>query len=131
MRFVLATLVVVACSKSSSAPISGDAAPSATDVASQNGPCTALEARSFTSEAQHECGLGSGGVAYCNWGIAIASHDALASGFAWHHSDVGETGTVECHGASITIHTSQPQALSGDFDATMHILTWDGIRYTL
>ncbi|MDB4954728.1 MAG: hypothetical protein JWO36_2297 [Myxococcales bacterium] len=122
MRAAITAIWLAACS--SSPAVTPD------DVATQNGACTALEHRTFTSEAPGECGLGPNGPTSCPWTIDVQPFDAQASTFHWHHSDVEEAGGVSCHGAVLTGRPGASQGmLPGSYDTATHVLVWDGVRY--
>jgi hypothetical protein len=93
-------------------------------VEQQNGACIALEGRTFASLNELECGLTPDGVGRCHWQISFATRDKTASDFAWSHSDVGESGRVECHGETVAATT-----YAGAFDPATQLLTWAGEAY--
>jgi hypothetical protein len=100
------------------------------DVVVEDGACIALEGRQFTSVRQLECGLGPGGVEYCNWSLSFQPMTASASQFQWSHSDVGETGTSECHGSTVVGHPGPGRDYQGTIDLETGVLIWDGESYT-
>ena len=97
-------------------------------VEQQEGACIALEGRRFESVAELECGLTPNGVAHCKWSLQFTTRDDLSSGFQWSHSDVGEAGHIECHGATINSLTQRP--INGSFDPVTQKLVWEGQTYT-
>jgi hypothetical protein len=99
------------------------------DVVTEDGACTALEGRQFTSLHQLECGLGPSGVEYCNWQLAFHPLTTSSSQFQWSHSDVGETGTTECHGSTVVGHPGPGRDYAGTIDLDTGVLTWDGESY--
>ena len=100
------------------------------DVVVEDGACTALEGRVFTSTRPLECGLGPAGVEYCNWTLSFQPMTTSASQFQWTHSDVGETGTSECHGTNVVGHPGPGRDYVGSIDVEAGVLTWDGESYT-
>jgi len=107
--------VLAACTTSSSPP-----------AVTQHGACTALEGRAFTSVDQHECGLGPSGPAYCSWGITFDASGGASSSARWRYSDIEQTLTVTCDGATVT---SATPAYTGTYDDATATLTWDGFAY--
>jgi hypothetical protein len=100
------------------------------DVAVENGACTALEGRQFLSSHPLECGLGPNGVEYCNWQLSFQPMTASVSQFEWSHSDIGETGTSECHGSTVVGHPGPGREYLGTIDLDTGVLVWDGETYT-
>lgn len=98
-------------------------------VEQQEGACVALEDRRFESVNELECGLTPDGPAQCRWSLTFAIKDDASTTFQWNYSDVGEAGTIECHGARITsLDGSRP--VSASFDPVSQKLIWDGQTYT-
>jgi hypothetical protein len=100
------------------------------DVMVEDGACTALENRQFTSAHPLECGLGPNGVEYCPWQLVFQPMTASASKFEWSHSDVGEIGTSECHGTTVVGHPGPGREYQGTIDFDTGVLIWDGETYT-
>jgi len=96
-------------------------------VEQQDGACVALEARRFDSVNELECGRSPTGVETCKWSLSFAVRDDASSSFAWSYSDVGESGMIECHGATITSLTQRQ--ITGTFDAVAQKLVWEGQTY--
>ncbi|MBA3392008.1 MAG: hypothetical protein H0T89_05155 [Deltaproteobacteria bacterium] len=99
-------------------------------VEQQEGACIALEGRRFQSVNELECGRTPDGVALCRWTLTVTSRDDASSSFQWSYSDVGESGQLECHGATVT-SVGGMRAISGTFDAATQKLVWHGETYTL
>jgi hypothetical protein len=111
--------------------LAGCAADPAEDPAlidGQNGACTALEGRTFSSVEQHECGLTPDGVALCHWQITFSAIDPQRSMFTWRHSDVGESGAVRCTGRQLSTD-GIGRVYTGAYDPGAGVLTWDGLPY--
>jgi len=96
-------------------------------VEQQEGACSALEGRRFESVNDLECGLTPNGVGLCKWSISFATRDDVSSSFAWSYSDVGESGMIECHGA--TINSLTQRQINGTFDPATNKLVWEGQTY--
>jgi hypothetical protein len=96
-------------------------------VEQQEGACIALEDRRFESVNDLECGLTPNGVALCKWSLVFSYRDEASSSFQWSYSDVGESGHVECHGATITSLTQRP--INATFDPVSQKLVWEGQTY--
>ena len=96
-------------------------------VEQQEGACVALEGRRFESVAELECGRTPNGVGTCKWTLMFNTRDDASSTFQWAYSDVGESGMIECHGASINSLTARP--IAGSFDAVTGKLVWEGQTY--
>jgi hypothetical protein len=102
----------------------------ASTVEQQQGACIALEGLRFESDAELECGLTPTGVHHCKWHIGFDTSNEAVSRFSWSHSDVGESGFVECNGnAVVTVQSSRE--LTGAFDPADQTLVWDGVTYSL
>jgi hypothetical protein len=98
-------------------------------VEQQQGACIELEGRRFESLSELECGLGPNGIHLCRWSVSFATRDDTSSTFQWSHSDVGESGQVECNGTAITsVRTSRQ--VSGAYDPISGRLYWQGESYT-
>ena len=123
LRWMLA-LLLAGCADDSPA---GQDDPAVID--SQNGACTALEGRSFSSVEQHECGLTPNGPAMCNWQITFSAQDPQRTLFMWSHSDVGESGSVRCTGRQLSTD-GIGRVYTGAYDPANQTLTWDGLPYT-
>lgn len=121
MRLLLASsLFVIACTGGMQDP---------STVEQQEGACVALEGRRFESVNDLECGLTPNGVALCKWRLSFAIRDDQSSAFQWSHSDVGESGMIECDGAAINSITASPRHIDGTFDAATQKLVWEDQTY--
>jgi len=98
-------------------------------VEQQEGACVALEGRRFESQADLECGRTPTGTALCKWRLAFSTRDDQSSAFSWTYSDVGESGMIECDGATISSITASPHQVSGSFDAVSQKLVWEDQTY--
>ena len=98
-------------------------------VEQQEGACIALEGRRFETAAELECGRSPGGVELCKWQLVFATGDDASSQFTWQYSDVGESGHIECDGATITNVSSSPRPISATFDAVTQKLVWEDQTY--
>jgi hypothetical protein len=129
---------------SSTAKVPGPPADAATDTtndttsndradSSADGPdatadsCAAVRGKSFASVNPMECGLGPNGVVTCHWSVVFHADGT----FAWAHSDVSESGTYSCDGASITGVRGGGAIIVAHFDDATGTLTWDGAAYVL
>jgi hypothetical protein len=97
------------------------------------GACTELEGKRFASVPKLECGRGPNGAALCHWHLTFKPGAAGETDWDWQHSDYGETGTVQCAGATVTAKSGHlsGQIYTGTYDATQKKLTWDMVEYTL
>jgi len=89
--------------------------------------CTLITGHTFVSVNQMECGLGANGVATrCNWRVSFT--DGI---YSWSYSDVIETGSYSCDGATITTarNVASTTPLLGWLDFQTGQLTWDGATY--
>ena len=122
MRFWLlpATLSVAACTGGMQDP---------STVEQQEGACIALEGRRFESVNDLECGRSPNGAALCKWKLDFSPRDDESTTFQWTYSDVGDTGHIECDGATITSITASPHQVSGSFDAITQKLVWEDQTY--
>jgi hypothetical protein len=118
------SLSLAGCSDDSMSAIDDDPE----EIDKQNGACTALEGRSFSSVAQHECGLTPNGPAMCNWQLTFTALDPQRSMFMWSHSDVGESGSVRCTGRQLSTD-GIGRVYTGSYDPGSAVLTWDGLPY--
>jgi hypothetical protein len=96
-------------------------------VEQQEGACIALEGRRFESVNELECGLTPNGVALCKWSLSFATRDDDSSSWNWRYSDVGESGHVECNGATISSLTQR--SINATFDPATQKLIWEGQTY--
>jgi hypothetical protein len=110
-----------ACSSSLTARDAG------TDVVADagSGACASIAGKTFVSLNTMECGLTPTGVAMCNWSITFATDGT----FSWRHSDVGESGTYTCSGATITGNNGISTPRTGMLDPQTNLLTWEGAQY--
>jgi len=90
--------------------------------------CTLIAGKSFVSLNLKECGLGANGVVNCNWRVSFADGT-----YSWAHSDVVETGSYACDGATITTArgVASTTPLLGHLDYQTGQLTWDGDTYVV
>jgi hypothetical protein len=93
--------------------------------------CPSLENRMFESvDIQPDCGLGPTGPVPCNWTIYFDGFVNDRTAFHYRYSDIGESGDVQCDGASVTeIGSAFGTPHAGTYDAATDRLTWDGIEY--
>lgn len=101
------------------------------DVSTQNGTCSLLNDRRFASLETHECGITPNGTAQCIWHISFAQDTNERSTFTWQHSDFGESGTCECHGADVLAFAIEGKVPMGTFDQDLQQLTWDHVLYAV
>ncbi len=86
-----------------------------------------IAGKTFASLNQMDCGLGADGVvAQCNWRVSFTDGT-----YSWAPSDVVESGTYTCDGATIfTTRTAASMTpLLGRLDLETGRLTWDGATY--
>jgi hypothetical protein len=114
-------LALAACAEHGSSP----------DVSEQNGTCSLLNGRRFSTLETHECGITPNGTAQCLWHISFAQDSTDRSTFIWQHSDVGESGTCKCMGADILVFAIDGTVAMGTFDQAMQRVTWDHLVYVL
>ena len=119
MRFLL-PLCLAACTGGMQDP---------STVEQQEGACIALEGRRFESVNDLECGRSPSGVDLCKWQLQFTSRDDESSVFSWQYSDIGESGHIECDGATISTTTSSPRQIDGTFDAVTQKLVWEDQTY--
>jgi len=130
MRYLATTIALVlaaACGGDD-----GSSAASDARVADEGpaGRCTQLDGKSFSSvELQPDFGMGPDGPVPCHWRIEFSSDAAELTGWTWHHSDVGESGTIGCVLGDQIVSVSGGHLASYDY-ATMQ-LSWDDIDYEL
>jgi len=98
-------------------------------VEQQEGACVALEGRRFESVNTLECGLTPDGPAPCKWSVTFAIRDDASTSFQWSYSDVGETGTIECHGVTINSLPGS-RSVTATYDPATQKLVWQGEAYT-
>lgn len=89
--------------------------------------CADLEAKTFSSLTQGECGLGPNGPSLCTWHVMFAAADAMTTAFTWQHSDVEESGDVYCIGGDV--YDAGSAATRGTYDAASGRLVWDMVTY--
>jgi hypothetical protein len=119
--FGLALAAAAGCSSSS-----GGAHDAGGDGRDANAnACAALAGHTFSSVAEMECGLTPDGAASCHWTIRFATDGT----YSWSYSDVGQSGTYACSGASVMGTRTGSPAVSGSYDAQTGQLTWDGVVY--
>jgi hypothetical protein len=90
--------------------------------------CPLIAGLTFYSVDEMECGLAppDAGVATCHWSVAFTT----TGSFSWRHSDVVESGTYTCNGATITGTRGGTFApITGTLEFQTYGLTWDGVRY--
>jgi hypothetical protein len=114
----IALLLCAACTTGTSDP-----APTAA------GRCSALEAKTFASLTQGECGLGPDGPEPCTWHLMFMASTATTTHYEWQHSDYGQSGEIECDGADVTEVTGGSDQARGTYDAATQQLVWDGVTY--
>jgi len=117
----LALVTAAGCSSSSGG--ARDAGGDAGDATAN--ACAALAGHTFSSVAEMECGLGPDGAASCHWTVRFA----VDGTYSWSYSDVGQSGTYTCSGASVTGTRTGSPPVSGSYDAQTGQLTWDGVVY--
>jgi hypothetical protein len=91
--------------------------------------CELIADKTFASLNQMECGRGAdGAITYCNWRVSF-THGT----YSWAHSDVVETGTYSCDGATIftTRGVASMTPLLGRLDLETGRLTWDASTYVI
>lgn len=93
------------------------------------GRCADLEGNTFASLTQGECGLGSDGPALCTWHLTFSAADASTTHYDWQHSDYGQSGEIQCDGATVTEVTSGSAEARGTYDAQTQQLVWEGVTY--
>lgn len=91
--------------------------------------CADLEGKTFASLTQGECGLGPSGPTMCTWHLTFTANGNTSTSYSWQHSDVEESGEIQCDGAQVTDVTSGSATLRGTYDASTTQLVWDGVTY--
>ena len=97
-------------------------------TAVEQGACTALEGRTFSSVNELECGRTPEGVARCRWQLAFDIGNAASSQFSWTYSDVSDAGQVICSGNTVTAKTGS-RTIRATFDPHTLRLQWAGETY--
>jgi hypothetical protein len=118
MRPTCLIVLVCACTTGTSAP------PPAASAR-----CAALEGTTFASLTEGECGLGPSGPTACTWHITFTANGDISTSYSWQHSDVEESGEIQCDGSDITDVTTGSDRPRGTYDASTMHLVWDGVTY--
>ncbi len=94
------------------------------------GACELLEGRTFvTTEPQHDCGPApADSEITCNWTVGFSAHDMPSSTYLYRHSDIGESGEVQCEGTNMVVLKIN-NVDTGYYNPSTDELTWFGVSY--